>query len=277
MKKQPILPLLAMLALCFAACSKQRYSCNEELPSLRIRQPRYPTQMLIDSSGSIHNAVLGTLCNGAGGFEWPQDFAHYLAATANDRLVTAYDFESLPKALLQNDEADIVKLMSNNYYLLQKPQMDSLMNRTIDQLVASPVIDSYEKSLLNESRRIFDVDASMTEQSAFDSIIARATRLLVIYNSRSWPEDEGHAIGGFLNIARSSAQFWKEQQPAMEYNRAVLPGWIKGWGFPQFDAAGYIVGWTKAWLWDELNTSRKRIGAGLTKAAEWSGISGWFK
>ena len=270
-----ILPLLGLLALCFTACKKQNSSYDEEVPSLRIRPPRYPTQLLVDSSGSIHNAVLETLYNDGANFQSTQDFAHYLVTTANDRLVTAYNFESLPKSFMQSGEADIVKLMSNNFYLLQKPQMDSLMNNTIDQLVASPVIDAYEKSLFNESRHIFDVDVSMNEQSAFDSIIARAARLLVNYNSRSWPEDAGHCIGGFLNIARSSAQFWKERQPI--YNRYTLPGWIRGWGFPQFDAAGYIVGWTKAWLWDELDTPNKRIGAGLAKAAEWSGISGWFR
>ncbi|HYC29314.1 MAG TPA: hypothetical protein VEB42_10865, partial [Chitinophagaceae bacterium] len=160
MKKQMILPLLALLALSFAACKKQSSSSHEEVPSLRIRPPRYPTQMLVDSSGVIHNAVLGSLYNGAGSFQSPQDFAHYLVTTANDRLVTPYDFEPLPRSCMESNEADIVRLMSNNYYLLQKPQMDSLMNNAIDQLVASRVTDSYEKGLFNQSRHIFDVDAS---------------------------------------------------------------------------------------------------------------------
>ena len=278
MKKQTILPLLAFMAVCFAACSKQHADSSAppgELPSLRLRPPRSSTQLLTDSSGSIHNAVLEKLYNGAGDFQNPLDFAHYLVTGANDQLMT-YGFDALPRSFMQSGEADIAKLMSNNYYLLRKPQMDSIMNGMIDQLVTSPVIDSYERSLFNQSRNIFDVDASMPEQSAFDSIIARATRLLVMYNSRTWPEDEGHAIGGFLNIARSSAQFWKYRVPGPEYTKA-LPPWIKGWGFPQFDAAGYIIGWGKAWLWDELPTAKKRIGAGLSKAAEWSGISGWFK
>jgi hypothetical protein len=283
MKKQMILPLAALMigcvALCFAACSKQHYESSAppgEAPSLRLIPTRNAMQMLTDSSGAIHNAVLGTLYNGAGIFPTPLDFASYLVRTANERLVNAYGFDPLPRSFLQSSEADIVKLMSNNFYLLRKPQMDSLMNDMIDQLEASPLIDNDEKSLFSQSRHIFDVDASMPEQTAFDSIIARAGRLLAIYNSRSWPEGEGHAIGGFLNIAKSSAQFWKSRLVVSEYTKA-LPPWIKGWGFPQFDAAGYIIGWGKAWLWDELPTEKKRIGAGLSKAAEWSGISGWFK
>jgi hypothetical protein len=168
-----------------------------------------------------------------------------------------------------------VKLMSNNFYLLQKPQMDSMMNAVIDRLIASPFIAADEKDLFHQSRHIFDVDPAMPDAVIFDSIIGRASRLLAVYNSRPWPEGEGYAIGGFLNIAKSSAQFWKSKEFALHASR--LPGWIKGWGFPQFDAAGYIVGWGKAWLWDELETEKKRIGAGLAKAAEWSGIKGWFK
>lgn len=279
MKKQTILPLLAFMAFCFTSCSKQHYDSSAppgEVPALRLIVPRNITQTLTDSSGSIHNAILANLYNGAGIFRTPLDFARYLVTSANNQLVNIYGFDPLPRSLMQNSEADIVKLMSNNYYLLRKPQMDSIMNDMIDQLQASPLVGSYEKSLFNQARGIFDVDASMPEQTAFDSIIARASRLLLVYNSRSWAEDEGHAIGGFLNIAKSSAQFWKGRIRASEYARE-LPPWIKGWGFPQFDAAGYIIGWGKAWLWDELPTEKKRIGAGLSKAAEWSGISGWFK
>ena len=278
MKKQIILPMFIMITCCYACEKSSRenfYAGNPEPPSLRIRPPRSPVQPLIDSSGIIHNAVLETLYENANNYQSQQDFAHYLVTAANDRLAQAYDFDPLPKSVLESSEADIVKLMSNNYYLLHKPQMDSIMNGAIDRLIASPLVNANEKSLFNESKNIFNVDASMPESSVFDSIIARAGRLLIIYNSQPWAESEGHAIGGFLNIAKNSALFWKSRSFAMQASK--MPAWIKGWGFPQFDAAGYIIGWGKAWLWDELNTEKKRIGAGLSKAAEWSGISGWFK
>lgn len=278
MKKQIILPMLIMFTFC-SACEKANREKispgNQERPSLRVRPPRDPVQALVDSSGAIHNAVLETLYTNAGNYQSQQEFAHYLVTSANSNLANNYAFEPLPKSVLQSNEAEIVKLMSNNFYLLQKPQMDSIMNGVIDRLIASPFIDADEKSLFRQSRQIFEVDASMPENTIFDSIIARANRLLIAYNSRPWPEGEGYAIGGFLNIAKSSAQFWKNKHPAMQASR--LPAWIKGWGFPQFDAAGYIVGWGKAWLWDELESQKKRIGAGLSKATEWSGIRSWFK
>lgn len=278
MKKQIILPMLIMITCCYACEKSNReniYVGAPERPSLRIKPPRSPMQPLIDSSGIIHNAVLETLYANAGNYQSQQEFAHYLVAAANDELTKTYDFDPLPKTVLESNEADIVKLMSNNFYLLQKPQMDSIMNGAIDQLITSPLVSANEKNLFNESRNIFNVDVSMSESSVFDSIIARASRLLIIYNSRAWPENEGHAVGGFLNIAKNSAQYWKGRSYELQASR--LPPWIKGWGFPQFDAAGYIVGWGKAWLWDELETQKKRIGAGLSKAAEWSGIRGWFK
>ena len=278
MKKQIILPMLIMITCCYACEKSNRekvYAGTPERPSLRIKPPRSPVQPLVDSSGIIHNAVLETLYENANNYQSQQDFAHYLVTAANDNLAKTYDFDPLPKAVLESSEADIVKLMSNNFYLLQKPQMDSIMNGAIDRLIASPVINTNEKSMFNESRNIFNVDASMSESSVFDSIIARASRLLVAYNSRSWAEDEGHAVGGFLNIAKNSAEYWKNRSGVMQASK--MPPWIKGWGLPQFDAAGYIIGWGKAWLWDELNTQKKRIGAGLSKAAEWSGISSWFK
>lgn len=266
------------LACCYGCEKSNREKIGggvAEPPSLRIRPPRSPAQPLIDSSGIIHNEVLETLYENAGNYQSQQEFAHYLVSAANDKLIKNYGFDPLPKPVLENNESDIVKLMSNNFYLLQKPQMDSIMNGAIDRLVASSFLNTDEKNLFNQSRYIFDADASMPENTVFDSIISRASRLLLIYNSRTWPDGEGHAIGGFLNIAKNSAQFWKGRYPAMQASR--LPAWIKGWGFPQFDAAGYIVGWGKAWLWDELETQKKRIGAGLSKAAEWSGIRGWFK
>jgi hypothetical protein len=278
MKKQFILPMFIVFISCYACEKASQEKVNpapQERPSLRIRPPRNAEQALVDSSGAIHNAVLETLYTNAGNYQSHQQFAHYLVTSANDNLANAYAFHPLPKALLQSNEAEIIKLMSNNFYLLQKQQMDSIMNAVIDRLIASPLINVDEKSLLLQSRYIFDVDASMPDALIFDSIIARATRLLVMYNSRPWPEGAGHAIGGFLNIAKSSAQFWKNKHFALQASK--LPAWIRGWGFPQFDAAGYIVGWGKAWLWDELDTEKKRIGAGLSKAAEWSGIRGWFK
>lgn len=260
---------------CEKASQEKGNPSPQERPSLRIRQPRNAEQALVDSSGIIHNAVLETLYANAGNYQSHEEFAHYLVTSANDHLANAYAFKPLPKALLESNEAEIAKLMSNNYYLLQKQQMDSIMNGVIDRLIASPLIDVDEKSLFQQSRSIFEIDASMPEAMIFDTIIARATRLLTVYHSRLWPEGAGHAIGGFLNIAKSSAQFWKSKHVALQASR--LPAWIRGWGFPQFDAAGYIVGWGKAWLWDELDTEKKRIGAGLSKAAEWSGIRGWFK
>lgn len=278
MKKQIILPVLIALSCCYA-CEKsagvQKVTVVQEHPSLRLIPPRSPVQPLVDSSGSIHNAVLETLYSNTGYYQDHAAFAHYLTTAANDKLARDYSFEPLPKSFIENGQADIVRLMSNNYYLLQKPQMDSIMNKAIDQLVTSPLINAREKNLFDQSRQIFNIDSSTPESTAFDSIIARAGRLLLIYNSRAWPEGEGHAVGGFLNIAKSSAQYWKSKQ--IEMQAAKMPPWIKGWGFPQFDAAGYIIGWSKAWLWDELETQKKRIGAGLTKAAEWSGISSWFK
>lgn len=278
MKKQFILPMLIVVCCC-CSCEKNQQEKlspnNRERPSLRIRPPRNAVQALVDSSGAIHNAVLETLYANAGNYQSHQEFANYLVTSANDNLVKAYAFDHSPKELLHSNQAEIVKLMSNNFYLLQKPQMDSIMHAVIDRLIASPYIKADEKSMFDQSRHIFDVGASMPETVIFDSIIARASRLLVMYNSRPWPEGEGQAIGGFLNIAKSSAQFWKGKQNALLASR--LPAWIKGWGFPQFDAAGYIVGWGKAWLWDELETEKKRIGAGLSKAAEWSGIRSWFK
>jgi hypothetical protein len=278
MKKQIILPLLIAITCCYGCEKTGReniHPARPEPPSLRIRPPKPASQALVDSSGSLHNAVLETLYDNAGNYQGHEDFAHYLVTSANSNLASTHGFDPLPKALLESNEAEIVKLMSNNFYLLQKPQMDSIMNGTIDRLITSPFIDTDEKRLLNESRHIFDVDASMADHVVFDSIIARTNRLLTRYNAHSWPEGEGHAVGGFLNIARSSAQFWKSKNLALQASK--LPKWIKAWGFPQFDAAGYIVGWGKAWLWDELETEKKRIGAGLSKGAEWSGIGGWFK
>jgi len=239
--------------------------------------PDYLGQELIDNSGPMHNFVVDNLYQNVPTGLTKDQFAHYLSENSNKLLVTNYGFTPLPQRFLADNENEIIQLLDNNYFLLQKKQMDSIINLVINGVVRKPGLNRNEASLLLRANSIFDLDSRLSETEAFDLIIARANAMLKEYYSFRWGYGEGNAVGGFLNIAKSSAEYWKSKYlsaPAVFNGR--IP-WYKAWGIPQFDAAGYLYGWGKAWAWDELNTPGKRIKAGLTKAADWSGIAGWFK
>lgn len=279
MKTNHLLFLSVLFTFSLTACIKDQADdaddlSMQEIPSLRLIPPN-STQSIVDNSGTIHNDVLDELYTNAGTYDTHEEFAGYLSTMADNLMIIRHGFDRLPPTFTRSMSDDVVKLLSNDGYLLRKPQMDSIMNTAIDALIAYRIRNRNEKNLLNQAREIFRLEDNMADIPAFDSIIARSDRLLTAYNSYNWPEGEGNALGGFLNIAKSSAQYWKNR--TVTAPPAKLPWWIRGWGVPQFDAAGYIIGWGKAWLWDELETPKKRIGAGLANAADWSGISALFK
>jgi hypothetical protein len=200
----------------------------------------------------------------------------FIVNETNTYLSTSYGFDALTTAQLQENINSCDQMMANNAYLLGKERVDSLVNETVQQLLASPTITTREKTFLRNANGIFDLPAGISEGDAYDEIISRCNQAIAQYQAISWSPNEGEAIGPYLYIARSSAQYWKSVYLSGGSNNFALPGWIRAWDAPQFDAAGYIIGWGKAWLWDEETSAKKRIGAGIEKAVSWSGLKSLF-
>jgi hypothetical protein len=279
MQKRRFIQLL-IIAIAVTSCSREIGTNNDVLVpeprGLRILPQDYSAQTLVDSSGLLHNQILHHLYSNASSNLSNQQFSHYLVSTANTFVMANYGFPSLPGSYQAAMESDILMLLSNNYHLLRKENMDSIMNAALSAAISHRLVtNSTEIQILENALDIFDVDSTWSESVALDSIASRAERLLQTYNQHAWLPGEGHLAGGFLNIAKSSAEYWKQHYANTDPQK--LPNFIRRWGWPQFDAAGYLVGWTKAWAWDELDTQKKRIGAGLSNAADWSGISSLFK
>lgn len=279
MRKRHFIPLL-IIAISIASCNRAiETTGNVPIPEhqgLRILPPDYSAAAIIDSSGILHNQILHYVYSNANSNLSNHQFSHYLVSTTNNFVMANYGFPSLPGSYQASMESDILLLLSNNYYLLRKENMDSITEAALSTAISSRLItNSMEIQILENALGIFDVDTTWSESIALDSIASRSERLLQIYNQHTWPPGEGHLAGGFLNIAKSSAEYWRQHYGNTDPQK--LPNFIRRWGWPQFDAAGYLVGWTKAWAWDELDTQKKRIGAGLSNAADWSGISSLFK
>lgn len=83
---------------------------------------------------------------------------------------------------------------------------------------------------------------------------------------------DNELIIGALNVGISSAEYWQDFSAVGPNGDPVL----YDANIVAMDAGGYIVGWAKAWLIDQLQTPKERIKAGLGFGAASSGM-GLFK
>ncbi len=282
-----LITIFFLFSFLVSSCKKDDHGfdeLNNEISSVIVRCPDgflNDPQTLIDSAGVIHNDALEYLQQ-----QYKQclnDASSVASFVVNksDTFMNIYYATSFPPpSIIQEDIQTLVGLSANNFYLMQKAQIDSIMSNLIDTLISQRRVNSEEAGLLIRAKSIFDINSQVSDEVALDTICSRTDRLLEIYNSINWGLENGHAVGGFLHIAKKSAEFWKNNEwnpPYESYITFKLPPWIRRWGVAQFDAAGYLKGWGKAWLWDEEESASKRIKAGISTAVDWSGFSGLIK
>jgi hypothetical protein len=113
-------------------------------------------------------------------------------------------------------------------------------------------------TILNDANAL---SSSITRDSVFGYIIMRLNSVITTYNNQTWSSgDDGNAAAGVLYIARASAGYWRNDGTTTEPPTTFI----------QADAGGYLYGWFKAWLYDQLDTPEARIKAGLDAATAFS-------
>ncbi|WP_222165825.1 hypothetical protein [Edaphocola aurantiacus] len=86
--------------------------------------------------------------------------------------------------------------------------------------------------------------------------------------SNTWIANEGDLAGGMIFIALYSSKLWSPTNNNNNPGGLEAPPSITA--IVQADCIGYLYGWGKAWLWDELPTPKERMKAGLGTALEFS-------
>jgi hypothetical protein len=116
-------------------------------------------------------------------------------------------------------------------------------------------------NLENNDQVVFgQVMSVLSNTYSDDQLIDLKTDLATIKANYSGSSD---LINGTLEIGLNSYLFWKRDDVVLDGPKGIVI---------QADAAGYIIGWAKAWLWDDLPTSKDRINAGLGAAGAASGM-----
>jgi len=176
---------------------------------------------------------------------------------------------------------DLLTSISTNFI---KNTADSVTSSWVNQII--PTVTVNEGNLLTSSLNIFSFDSTQVTSidSSFATVLSRANALLTTYNGMTWQSNNGDAIGGYLRIVISSTTYWKNYYDSTGQGNVqnaggpgpgfvkTLVSWFKKLALPEADAAGYIFGWGKSWLWDQKPTATERIKDGVGSAIKLSGF-----
>ena len=213
--------------------------------------------------GAMHNAtldyVLTTLAGKTGGLSNAQ-YADSLTRTVFPYLRTNYPGIFTANDSLYSDSTLLAGLNADDYY-----NGDSAWKAGLSY--TSSHITNHELAYINRIDTIFNASnalyagSTITRDSTFGYIIARLNAVISTFNSDTWNTgSDGDAAAGALYIALYSAQYWRTVTTYTDPPSSIL----------RVDAAGYLFGWGRAWLVDQLDSPEARIHAGFTSATDWS-------
>lgn len=146
-----------------------------------------------------------------------------------------------------------------------------------------PEFSQVELNMINQARNyLYNYDFSgMSNSQIYNHIISKADSLLVDFNAVDWDTVssasymKGEAIGGFLAVMKSSAEYWKTQAPVNTSHALAII---------QIDAGSFLAAWGGAVfieIWDnghvDIKNSNHRIGVGVLGAISGSGGSAYAR
>jgi len=248
MKK--LLFALLMISVTILSCTKQ--SLNNDQTSIGLQGNQLSTyntsqqasvihwnDVNIGNIGSIHNEIMNSLnqstivTNGLDLYRNTLD-----AIVINDPIYEYHDY------IFENSSIIYDKIKDNTYW-----------NYYTD------IANSAYENLENNDQVVFGQLMSVLSNTySDDQLINLQTHLASIKANYS---GSNSLISGALEIGLNSYLFWKRDDVVLDGPKGIVI---------QADAAGYIIGWAKAWLWDDLPTSKDRINAGLGTAGAASGM-----
>ena len=275
---QKLILISAMtLALFLFSCDENNLteSKNEKVDFTTGSSVSNPNQVLIDDAGIIHNAVCQDMLD-----NYDDDLSTSSEISdAFDQIDTYMDAQySLGSAGLS------IRSWAND--LILNVNMDSDLNDDVDDIMADIniqlVFSSAERQIIEDARIYLASlpDMNVDQITQRNLIVNKADQLLSQLNALTKTKTtDGDLAGPYLQIMKSSAQFWYST-----YDDLNLLETRKNVSRPQFfifaavaigivaqaDAAGYIVGWGKAY-YDDVDSgvdsgSNARIGKGLDGA-----------
>lgn len=175
--------------------------------------------------------------------------------------------------------------------LIAGQNMDTVLKDYFNGILPTliPKFSLVELTMINEARNyLYNYNFSgMSNTQIYDHVISKADSLLADFSAIDWDTVssasymKGEAIGGFLAVMKSSAEYWKTQAPVNDPQPLLVI---------QADAAGYLGAWGGAVfmeIWDtgriDIKNSNHRIGVGTLGAITASGgrayskYGGWIR
>jgi hypothetical protein len=253
-----VLITIAIACLSLYGCKKQDSRSRE--PQLPATNARYIESSDLGfefaSIGGIHNEGLGYIENHVNFSTNPMGLAY---ATRVNSLSFKFLKANYAPSLSVSDSLAIDSIVRISIAGDVFSHAEDLWDAGVSASAA--LVSSTEFSLLSDCNDLFaDASRITNRRDQYDYLIDGLDDLIARYNSHSFDNGAGSLAGGALLIARSSAGFWRDYSTSVNPAPAMV--------VVQADAAGYIYGWTKAWLFDELPTPSQRIKAGLSMAMD---------
>lgn len=213
-------------------------------------------RMFIDSIGNFHNAGVNAVVGNLNA----EGLSHSEIADGAMSIITSL-YTSKGIEVDNSSATDIANSFAD---LLTYTTLDAdSIWREIAIGLSLTNISSYQLSLIDSVRQIFNQNFGELSQYQILEEISSQSEQMYNRHKNEYQFKINDRLGGFiLLIANSSAtnivSHFNEESEAF-WNPVTA----------QIDAAGYLYGWTRAWVGGDTSQS-SRIKAGLNTAAEWS-------
>jgi hypothetical protein len=241
---------LLMISVTMLSCTKQSLNNARTSTGLQGNQPlTYNTSQQasvihwndvnLGNIGSIHNDIMNSL---------------------NQSVITTNGldlYRNTLDAVVSNDP-----VYAYHDYIFENSSIiyDKIKDHTFWDYYTEIANAAYGSLETNDQVVFGQVMSVLSNTYSDDHLIDLKTDLSAIKANYSGSSD---LINGTLEIGLNSYLFWKRDDVVLDGPKGIVV---------QADAAGYIIGWAKAWLWDNLTTSKDRINAGLGTAGAASGM-----
>lgn len=149
-------------------------------------------------------------------------------------------------------------------------------------------VSTVDLAYINDARLLMSAAVAISVGERYNFISEGVLNLIAEYNNEDVHELQPTLILGFLHTLLYSNSFWDSRtdgdgnlmnfeiiddpdNPSMP--PVVLIPMLSPITVAQIDAAGYLYGWTQAWLVDQLPNPECRIAAGQRMAMQWSAVA----
>jgi hypothetical protein len=207
---------------------------------------------LITNAGTYHNEGLGMLLN-------------YYSDNPQTPRTISNSYDLLSQYFNQQYGWEIVQLSTELEALLTQVVQNQNTNESVQ--LARSMLDSIQRKLIPMEYQLTQNLLNIFQQGPSQQFESQLNNLKAQYDSYTWDLDngEGHLIGGSLNIALASLDFWKVKGVGGNNDISAI------WNIIAIDGWTYLTTWAAQYL-DECVENDPCPGSICTCPGQWKRV-----